>query len=245
MEDTKLQGVVDKITALLNKTTARGCTDEEAEAAAEAAQRLMAKYQIDEAMLAFSGKGEADTLDTIRIDIASSYFNPRLFLLDGIAKANDCRVVYFTKARGYKTNGAKVLGFKKDIALVMMMYTTLVAHMESSARRYIPRPGHGTNYKQRESHMMGFQDEVGRRLREARRFAEAQAQQEQPTGSTSMALALVDKRQQVDRYVGKTGKGRTGRGSYDGAAMGAGRQAGRNADIGGTRLSGRKAIGGR
>lgn len=244
--DEKLQSVVDKITALLNKTTARGCTDEEAEAAAEAAQRLMAKYQIDQAMLAFSGKGdgEADVLDTVKLDIASSYFNPRLFLLDGIAKANDCRVVYFTKARGYRTNGAKVLGFKKDIALVMMMYTTLVAHMESSARRYIPRPGHGTNYKQRESHMMGFQQEVGRRLREARRFAEAQAKAEQPAAtSSSVALALVDKTAQVDKYVGKTGKGRAGGGRYDYSAMQAGAQAGRNADIGGTRLSGRKAIG--
>ena len=242
--DDKLQGVVDKITALLNKTTARGCTDEEAEAAAEAAQRLMAKYQIDEAMLAFSGKGEADMLDTVKLDIASSYFNPRLFLLDGIAKANDCKVVYFTKSRGYATNGAKIMGFKKDIAMVMMMYTTLVAHMESSARRYIPRPGHGTNYKQRESHMMGFQQEVSRRLREARRFAEAQAKQAEPAGtSSSVALALIDKSQQVDKYVGKTSKGRAGQGRYDYSAMQAGAQAGRNADIGGTRLSGRKAIG--
>lgn len=241
--ESRRQAMIDKVAALLNKTTSKGCTDEEAQAAAEAAQRLMAKYAIDEAMLSAAGKSD-DKLDSVFVEIASSYFNPRLFLLDAIAKSNDCRVLY---TRGGSKKGAYVKGFKSDLDNVLMMYTNLVMHMQLQARRYNVGAGawDASPYKQRESFMMGYQREIGRRLKEARRFAESQAKTQESAGSNSVALVLVSKAAQVDQYVGRTKAGKLGGGSYDGRAGMAGAQAGRNADLGGTRLGGHKAIGGR
>lgn len=93
---------------------------EEAEALTAKAQQLMAQHSIDEALLAASG-ADRDTPAALRIGVDNPYEGPKTMLLDAVAAANRCRVVW-AKEFGFCT----VVGFDGDLDGVELLYTSLL-----------------------------------------------------------------------------------------------------------------------
>ncbi|MFE4516787.1 DUF2786 domain-containing protein [Kitasatospora sp. NPDC056783] len=93
---------------------------EEAEALTAKAQQLMAQHSIDEALLATTGT-DRDTPAALRIGVDNPYEGPKTMLLDAVAAANRCRVVW-AKEFGFCT----VVGFDGDLDGVELLYTSLL-----------------------------------------------------------------------------------------------------------------------
>ncbi|MFG2903633.1 DUF2786 domain-containing protein [Kitasatospora sp. NPDC048286] len=93
---------------------------EEAEALTAKAQQLMAQHSIDEALLAVDGT-DRDTPAALRIGVDNPYEGPKTMLLDAVAAANRCRVVW-AKEFGFCT----VVGFDGDLDGVELLYTSLL-----------------------------------------------------------------------------------------------------------------------
>lgn len=81
---------IDKIRALMNKTTAAGCTPEEAEAAAAMAAKLMEQYHINNEQVV--GKKDANKQGTV--DIKYGYIQPwTTSLVAAVGKMTGCFVL--------------------------------------------------------------------------------------------------------------------------------------------------------
>ncbi|GAA2978172.1 DUF2786 domain-containing protein [Kitasatospora sp. NPDC006786] len=93
---------------------------EEAEALTAKAQQLMAQHSIDDALLAAAG-ADRDTPAALRIGVDNPYEGPKTMLLDAVAAANRCRVVW-AKEFGFCT----VVGFDGDLDGVELLYTSLL-----------------------------------------------------------------------------------------------------------------------
>ena len=106
--DERLLG---KIRALLAKAEATEFA-EEAEALSARAQELMAKYSIDHALLA-AETGRTEEPGGRRIAVDNPYEAPKASLLQTVAQANRCRVVW-SKELGLVT----VIGFPADLDAV-------------------------------------------------------------------------------------------------------------------------------
>ncbi|MFI6153367.1 DUF2786 domain-containing protein [Kitasatospora sp. NPDC051170] len=95
---------------------------EEAEALTAKAQQLMAQHSIDDALLAAAGAGaDRDAPAAVRIGVDNPYEGPKTMLLDAVAAANRCRVVW-AKEFGFCT----VIGFDGDLDGVELLYTSLL-----------------------------------------------------------------------------------------------------------------------
>ncbi|MFE6052043.1 DUF2786 domain-containing protein [Kitasatospora sp. NPDC056446] len=111
--------MLSRIRALLAKAESTEYP-EEAEALTAKAQQLMAQHSIDEALLAASG-ADRDAPAALRIGVDNPYEGPKTMLLDAVAAANRCRVVW-AKEFGFCT----VVGFDGDLDGVELLYTSLL-----------------------------------------------------------------------------------------------------------------------
>src|SRR5208282_3917943 len=103
--------ILGKIRALLAKAESTEFP-EEAEALSARAQELMAKYSIDQAVLA-AREGRKDSPAGRRLPVDNPYESPKASLLQTIAKANRCRTIWH-KELGMST----VVGFPADLDAV-------------------------------------------------------------------------------------------------------------------------------
>jgi hypothetical protein len=111
--------MLTRIRALLAKAEATGYP-EEAEALSAKAQELMARYSIDEALLA-ARTHTGDAPGACRIGVDAPYETAKAVLLDAVATANRCRAVWHD-ALGFST----VIGFEPDLGAVELLYTSLL-----------------------------------------------------------------------------------------------------------------------
>ncbi|MFI2607102.1 DUF2786 domain-containing protein [Kitasatospora sp. NPDC018619] len=102
---------------------------EEAEALTAKAQQLMAQHSIDEALLAAAG-ADRDAPAALRIGVDNPYEGPKTMLLDAVAAANRCRVVW-AKEFGFCT----VVGFDGDLDGVELLYTSLLVQATHALNR--------------------------------------------------------------------------------------------------------------
>lgn len=152
----------------------------EAERAAEAAERLIIKHAIDEALIdAASQTRRLPETRTITID--PPYVSAKVVLLANVAGAHDVRIV---SHRG--TDRATMVGFASDLDLVDLLFTSLLLQSATAVLRQLD-----TGRAFRRAFLIGFASEVGRRLADAR--AEVVAE----TGGTSTELALRSRREEV------------------------------------------------
>lgn len=117
-----------RIRALLAKAESTEYPDE-AEALTAKAQQLMAQHSIDEALLAVDG-ADRDTPAALRIGVDNPYEGPKTMLLDAVAAANRCRVVW-AKEFGFCT----VVGFDGDLDGVELLYTSLLVQATHAMNR--------------------------------------------------------------------------------------------------------------
>lgn len=120
MSDDKM---MTRVQALLNKAESTD-SEQEAKSYREAAARIMAKYQIDEAMLAHAkmAQGIDDKPDTRRITFADAHsplVNELFSLACSTAEHTGCLFLGFFSGEGF------LVGYEKDMDYAEMMYATL------------------------------------------------------------------------------------------------------------------------
>jgi hypothetical protein len=160
---------------------------EEADTAARAAERLIAKYAVDEALLDATAETKSKPQSrTIVVD--PPYASAKTMLAGAVAAAHGVRAI--TVRRPDEVVRVTLIGFAADLQLVDLLYTSLLLQATTAVRR---QPQSSRAF--RRSFLIGFASEVGARLTAARREAVAEAV------GASTALVLRDREQEVEAAV--------------------------------------------
>jgi hypothetical protein len=160
--------MADKVRKLLTQAEDPAATPEEAQTFTMKAQQLMTKYAIDLAMI--SDAADAHELVERGWDVPGPYASHKVTLINSVARANDCRVLYSDLGGGRKH--VQVIGFPDDVEWVEVLSRSLDLQMASAlltARRDQPAGVHGRTFSV--AFVQGFIAEVTRRLQDARRRA--------------------------------------------------------------------------
>lgn len=251
---------LEKVRALLAKAEATQFP-EEAKAFTAKAQELMAKWAIDDAMLAAS-QGKAGNIieHTIWID-ANEYRSPKIQLLVALCEVNDCKPIMYPQQYVDTSEGRKrrfkfnVIGHDSDCDTVETLYSSLLLQSTSAflnpdvqMKMEIECEEAGHRIRWRNAFMLGFALEIRSLLLEIKRRVKAQAETQYAPGCT--ALVLADRKSLVERkfselYPKVCKKAGSNAGQFAGSASGMGREAARRADLGRPKVGGsRKLIGG-
>ncbi|MEU9554782.1 DUF2786 domain-containing protein [Streptomyces fumanus] len=175
-----------RIRALLAKAEATGYP-EEAEALSAKAQELMARYSVDEALLAARAPAP-DAPGACRIGVEPPYEQAKAVLLDAVADANHCRAVW-NEPFGFST----VVGFEGDLQAVELLYTSLLVQAETAMTRAeaAQRAGGRKRTKSfRQAFLAAYAHRVGTRLRAA---AEAPVSDDLLPVLASREVAVADR----------------------------------------------------
>ncbi|WP_066360325.1 DUF2786 domain-containing protein [Herbidospora mongoliensis] len=212
-----------------------------------AANALMAKYGIEQAMLGAADKTR-ETPTNRRVDVSPPWAGVRANLIYFVAEAAGCKSVLLRTSGSQKV--VKIYGFPSDIERAEVLYTSLLLQMASALTR-VEIPHYESPRAYRRAWMLGFNSEVVYRIKAAERAAVKEHDQAQPAAGTasSAELVLADRRSavtavfEVDFPSVKTGR-RSSISSSGGYSDG--RVAGRRANIGGTGVGAgaRRGIGG-
>jgi hypothetical protein len=208
------EGVADKVRKLLTQAEDPAATAEEAQTFTMKAQQLMSKYSIDLAMVADAGQGEQPVEKGWVLN--NPYATHKVTLVNAVARANDCRVIYADLGGGRKR--VQVVGYPTDVEWVETLSLSLEVQLAgalAAGMRHKPPGVHGRTYSV--GFVQGFIGEVSRRLQHARRQAvaasEAARQDEQRSAGRaaleaglevvapvpdSVALVLVAKQERVE-----------------------------------------------
>jgi len=195
--DERLLG---KIRALLAKAESTEFA-EEAEALSARAQGLMAKYSIDHALLA-AETGRTEEPGGRRIAVDNPYEAPKATLLQTVAQANRCRVVW-SRELGLVT----VIGFPADLDAVELLFTSLLVQANSAMLRAGAKrdaSGRSRTRAFRQSFLVSYAIRIGERLSEATGHAEQQAAAEQAAtsaGGKDLVPFLAARHRAVDDAV--------------------------------------------
>jgi Protein of unknown function (DUF2786) len=160
--DSERTRVLKRIRALLAKAEA---TDHaaEAETFTAKAQDLMTRHAIDEALLAAAGDG-AVTVGARRVHLQNPYATTKTSLLNAVATANRCKVIYFPRLAI-----ATVVGVPLDIDQVEMLFVSLLIQ----ATRAMTEAGAGQagsfdrSARFRRSFLAAYAVRIGERLTES------------------------------------------------------------------------------
>jgi hypothetical protein len=196
------QRMLGRIRALLAKAESTEFA-EEAEALSARAQELMAKYSIDHALLV-AESGREQTPGGRRIAVDNPYEAPKVTLLQTVAQANRCRVVW-SKDIGLVT----VIGFPADLDAVELLFTSLLVQANTAMLRAGGKQdayGRSRTRAFRTSFLVSYAIRIGERLSEAAGHAEQEAVAEQRaaaggSGGTDLVPFLAARHQAVDDAV--------------------------------------------
>ncbi|MFF4244323.1 DUF2786 domain-containing protein [Streptomyces sp. NPDC001822] len=232
-------GKLAKIRAILAKAEDPAATPEEAETYFAKAAALMAKYGIEKAMLADSDPTQDRPGDRV-ITVKGAYSADRLYLLGYVSTSLNCVSIRKRPVKG--VTEVHMFGYESDLDRVELLYTSLLLQMFNGMRQGRPASGEST-VTYRKAWMAGFIIRIDQRLREI----EAHAKRESPVADTgrSVELVLADRRAVVKaRFAAAYPRATDPKGSTRrrGSGLNDGHQAANRADLGQTRVSGRRAI---
>jgi hypothetical protein len=236
-EDPKLE----RIRKLLTKAEG-AATVEEADAYNMKASELMARHGVDAAMLAATG-AKPDKLAERRISMTDPYSKEKSQLACWVGRALGCRgVQHLGYGSGRTVTSVTLFGFESDLQRAEILFTSLL--LQATRQVTAQRPPAWTSESTaafRRTWLVGFASEVYRRLTSTERAA---AEQHPPTASAgpSVALVLANRQSAVTTaFEERFPKLRPGRRrQLSGSGYRAGADAGRRADLGGTRLGGHR-----
>lgn len=227
-------GLIGKVRKLLAMAE-RSPNPNEADAFSQKAAELIAAHRIDPARLHDRGD---DRLGVREYDLGrGAYVRARLGLLQAVAEAYACRVVFQAGPTG---TTALVAGFRSDLDTTDVLYTSL--HAQAAARMAAERRQTGAaTQRWRRSFLFGFADQVRRMLARSHRDA---ASSSHP--SNAMVPALRARERQVDEFARREfGRVTAARRASPATVTGwnAGVAAAARADVGRRGVPGRRAIG--
>lgn len=221
-----------RVRLLLNQAENAAATPEEAEAFSRKAEHLITKYALDIALLEEEEGHGAPTMR--RLPAPAPYPKPKATLINGIAKAFNCKAVWDSREAV-----VEVIGYENDLEMVALLYgslslqaTSAMLHQSRSDRAF------------RTSFWYGFVNRVAERLRETYAKAEREVAEERASSEgksqISTSLVLRERKKEVDeafRERHPSTRSTRGRASNQ-YGYGSGQQAGDRADVGGHRLRG-------
>lgn len=174
----------------------------EAETFTAGAQALMARHSIDAALLAADADGDGTSQDGPhgrRIGIDTPYDGPKAVLLDAVARANRCRMVW-SRELGFGT----VMGFEADLDSVELLFTSLLvqanARLMAEGKRADHR-GRSRTRAFRQSFLTAYAHRIGERLREVMDTEVASATEEAGTRGQELVPLLAARAEQVDEVM--------------------------------------------
>ncbi|MFG2144108.1 DUF2786 domain-containing protein [Streptomyces sp. NPDC048696] len=242
MSDQPTDALLGRIRALLAKAEDPAATPAEAEVFTSKATELMAKYGIEQALLGDRVPNSDKPEDRV-IAVDNPWGREKARLLYWLADAMRCRPLLLSDGDGAAR--VHVFGFDSDIQRVELLFTSILLQMTNAlAKAKVPSWEKPRPY--RRSWLIGFTDEVVERVKAAEARAAAQGESAPAEGGRSTALVLADRKAIIQqKFAEQYPRTRSGRTRYSGSGAGAGRAAGRTANIGQTGLNGRRrAIGG-
>jgi len=192
--------VLHRVRQLLAKAES---TSFEAEAASftAAAQRLMSRHSIDQAMLAASGPvGAGEGPTGRRLWIPRPYVKEKVVLLNVVAESNRSRALW-----SKDLDMVTLLGHDPDLDAVETLYTSLLVQatraMHAEGKK-VTAWGSSRTRGFRQAFLAAYASRIGERLCEAVR-AETQAAAAEFSGRGAHALVpiLTAREEQVDGYV--------------------------------------------
>jgi hypothetical protein len=203
--DERFASIMTKLRKLLAKAEGTDVPTE-AEAFMAKAQELMARWQIDEALLAEAEGRAAARVTSLTIPMSAPHAARRAGLAYAIAIANGCEAIQVPDAAVASGVAAVIVGDERDVDWVATLFSSLSHQLDASLRRARPsRPRHESPKAWSTAFVAGFISVMRRRLTEAAEAAERDAESaeaEERSAATpqrsSVALVLAAKRDEVD-----------------------------------------------
>ena len=183
--------IVDKVRALLAKAESTEFPAE-ADALNAKAQELMARYRIEQAILAGEGS-TANRPTMLHVDIPAPHAAAKLRILGAVARANACEVVWSERLRR-----ASVFGFPDDLAATETLFVSLLVQATAAVGRAGSRRdswGRVRTVSFRRSFFVAFAVRLAVRLQEA---ADATVEAMRETAGTDLVPLLERRRAQVE-----------------------------------------------
>ncbi|SEF27552.1 Protein of unknown function [Amycolatopsis pretoriensis] len=183
---------LERIRKLLAKAEDPAVTEAEAEAYNKKAAELVARYGIDQAMLAASGAA-SDDIGTLKIPMNDPYSRDKASLLTSVAYPLRCRTLLHRF--GQKVDSVTVFGYRSDLGRVELLFTSLLLQASTQLTRVRPDgffPGESLAAYRR-TWLHGFARAVHERLSEA----EQEAVRTAAPGAKSAELVVRDRAQMV------------------------------------------------
>ena len=219
MTDVSLLGRVRKLLAMAEDPA---CTPSEAEAFTAKATELIAKYGVDQALLAAADPA-ADPVGDRMVTVVPPYARDKAGLLAAVAAPLRCRVVHLER-RGI--GRSHLFGHAADLERVELLFTSLLVQAAHGlAAAPVPAGEHAAAY--RRSWLAGYTQAVQGRLWEAERSAAA--------AEPGAELVLIDRTDLVEQRRDQTYPrlAKLGPRRLRGGGLSHGYRAGQTADLGG------------
>ncbi|MEO6020461.1 MAG: DUF2786 domain-containing protein [Knoellia sp.] len=180
----------------------------EAETFTAGAQALMARHSIDAAWLAAEERRSGGTGARAhggpagrRIGIDTPYDGPKASLLDAVARANRCKMVW-TRELGFGT----VMGFESDLDGVELLFTSLLVQANTRLMAEGKRADHRGRSRTRsfrQSFLTAYAHRIGERLREVADAEVASAQASAGLRGQELVPILAARDEEVDAVMGE------------------------------------------
>jgi hypothetical protein len=247
--------MMNRIQALLAKAESTTSTHE-ADAYSAKAEELMLAYGIERSMLDAKKGSHSDKIVTKHMYFTGSYDSALVTLAWSTCRSLGTVQNLLTKS-GWDPNTKKkaqalyLIGYESDVDAAIVLITSLQLQALSAQKRWWSTfdgkqfMSGMDKFVERRSFIEGFGRGAAARIKET--MSKAEATYEQEHGEGCLVPVKNHRAQSIDAYISETynvskGRGGNRRGGMHGG--GAGQAAGRNADTGGTRVSGgRQAIG--
>lgn len=212
-----------------------GAPQGERDAAMAQATRIMAKYSLTENMLEFEA-GTPQSVESLVIHIKNPYAAKKEIIVNTVASAFGCTAVKIDKSVMIR-----IFGFPGDLEKIQYLYNSVIVQLFVGLSQVdCPPWENGKTF--RNSWVNGFITTVGKRITTTIR----KAADEVRTESTGMDLMLRNRMQMIKFEVSKAYPDLKSRSYHfsSNSTLGyrMGTEAGKNADIGQTRIGGRNEI---